>query len=125
MNIVTLKGNFTADPEMRYTPSGKAVCTVNIAVNNSFKDKQTGEWRDNPAFIRVEAWDKLAERMKDYIKGTTVVVSGRLAQDNWTDKTTNAKRSALKISADQLFKVDKANNQSGSAEPPADETAPY
>lgn len=76
-------GNLTADPEMRYTEGGTAVCTFSIAINNG-KDKN-GEERP-PTYIDVQAWEKLAENCSEYLrKGKKAAVSGPITVDKWED----------------------------------------
>jgi single-strand DNA-binding protein len=81
-NRVELIGNVTRDPEIRYTPSGAAVCTFSIATNRTFVSD--GEKREETDFHRLVAWNKLAELCSQLIKkGTKVFVSGRLQNRSW------------------------------------------
>lgn len=94
LNKVMLIGNLGRDPEMRYTPSGKAVTSFSIAVNDGYGEKRHTTW------FRVECWDKLAEIAAEYArKGSTVYVEGRLAIDEWEEKDTHAKRERAKVIA--------------------------
>lgn len=73
-NQITLVGNVSSDIEMRYTPSGTAVTSFNLAVNEGSKDKQT------TLFVRITCWEKLAETAKEYlVKGQGVLVSGKMS----------------------------------------------
>jgi len=81
-NRVELIGNVTRDPEIRYTPSGAAVCTFSIATNRTFVSD--GEKREETDFHRLVAWNKLAELCSQLIKkGTKIFVSGRLQNRSW------------------------------------------
>jgi single-strand DNA-binding protein len=98
VNIVILAGNLTADPELRYTPSGMAVAQLRMAVNNRYKDTKTNEWREEATFVDVDLFAKQAETAKQYLsKGRSVLIEGRLKLDQWEDKQTGAKRSRLKV----------------------------
>lgn len=95
-------GRLTAPPELRFTASGMAVCTANLAFNSRRKDPQTGEWVDGDVFfIRATAFKQLAENMAESLdKGTEVAVSGRLKTEQWTDKQSGDKRSAPSLLLD-------------------------
>lgn len=83
LNSVTLGGNLTRDPELRYTHGGTAVLSMSVAVNESRKDGN-GEWTDYPNFIDMTLFGKRAEGVSDYLsKGTYVAVTGRLRQNRW------------------------------------------
>lgn len=95
-NKVYLMGNLTRDPELRYTPKGAAVAGFGIAVNRKYE--VNGEQREEVTFVDVEAWGKQAEAIAKYCKkGRPLFVEGRLKLDQWDDKTTGQKRSALKV----------------------------
>jgi len=98
VNIVILAGNLTADPELRYTPSGLAVAQLRMAINHRFRDSKTNEWREEATFVDVDLFGKQAETAKQYLsKGRGVLIEGRLRLDQWEDKQTGAKRSKLKV----------------------------
>lgn len=79
MDIVTLVGNLTRDPEIRYTTGGKATAGCGIAVNRGYKDRTTEEWVDAVSFFNVVLWDDLAEHAAASLhKGDRVIVTGRL-----------------------------------------------
>lgn len=83
LNKVTLIGNLTRDPELRYTPSGTAVCTFGLATNRSWTT-QTGETKEETEFHRIVAWNKLGELCSQLLaKGRKVYVEGRLATRTW------------------------------------------
>lgn len=96
-NKVILLGNLTRDPELRYTPKGTAVARLGLAVNRSYKS-ETGETKEEVTFLDVDAWGKQAELIGQYLrKGNPLFVEGRLRLDQWDDKQTGQKRSALKV----------------------------
>ena len=88
---ITTIGNLTSDPDLRFTPSGKAVATVRIAVNHRIR--QGEEWVDGePSFYDVTLWEKLAENAAESLrKGDRVLVTGQVHTEAWTD-TDGAKR---------------------------------
>jgi single-strand DNA-binding protein len=79
---VTVVGRLTADPELRFTPSGAAVTNFTIASNDSYKDRQTDEWVDKDAvFLRCNIWREAAENVAESLtRGTEVIAQGKLAQ---------------------------------------------
>lgn len=78
LNRVQLVGNLGKDPELRATPSGKSVCTLNIATTESYKNS-SGEWQDNTEWHRVVLWERLADVAAQYLKqGNKVFIEGRL-----------------------------------------------
>lgn len=102
-NKVILVGNLTRDPEVRYTPSGTAVCDISLAVNSTWTDKRTNERKEEVTFIDVTLWGRTAEIAGEYLtKGRPVLIEGRLQQDRWDDKETGQKRSKLKVVADDM-----------------------
>ena len=99
VNNITILGNITRDPELRFTPSGTAVVSFGLAVNRSIQNKKSGEWQTEVDFFNVTAWFKLAENCAESLsKGDRVLVSGRLSQDSWEDKE-GQKRSTVKVIA--------------------------
>lgn len=87
VNKVIIIGNACADPEIRYNPSGGAWCTLSVATNRSWKDKETGEKREEVEFHRVVFNDRLAEVVGEYVKkGKPIYVEGRLKTRKWQDK---------------------------------------
>ena len=99
VNNITILGNITRDPELRFTPSGTAVVNFGLAVNRNVQNKNSGEWETEADFFNVTAWYKLAENCAESLtKGDRVLVTGRLSQDSWEDKE-GQKRSTVKIVA--------------------------
>ena len=87
VNKVILVGNLGRDPEIRYAPSGDAVCNVSIATTNTWKDKQTGEKKEATEWHRVVFFGKLAEIAGKYLKkGSAAYVEGSLKTRKWQDK---------------------------------------
>ncbi len=102
VNNITVLGNITRDPELRFTPSGTAVASFGLAVNRNIQNKNSGEWETQVDFFNVTAWYKLAENCAESLsKGDRVLVSGRLSQDSWESKD-GQKRSTVKIIANVI-----------------------
>jgi single-strand DNA-binding protein len=102
INNITICGNITKDPELRFTPGGNAVTTFSIASNRSVQDKNTKEWVENVDFFNVVAWFRLAENCAESLKkGDRVIVSGRLTQRSWEDKE-GQKRYSVEIVANNV-----------------------
>jgi single-strand DNA-binding protein len=101
-NNVTVVGNVTRDPEMRYTPAGAANCTFGIAVNRRWMNRQTNEWEERTSFFNVVCWREMAENVSESLgKGARVVVTGRLEQRSWETEQGD-KRSVVEIAADEV-----------------------
>src|ERR1051326_3135083 len=95
-NSVVLLGHLARDPELRYTPQGKAVADFALAVNRRFT-KANGEKVEDVAFIDITVWDRMGETCAEYLKkGRAILVAGHLVQDRWKDEQTGQKRSKLK-----------------------------
>ncbi len=87
VNKVILVGNLGRDPEVRYSPDGAAICNVSIATTSQWKDKATGERREETEWHRVVFYNRLAEIAGEYLKkGRPVYVEGRLKTRKWQDK---------------------------------------
>ena len=100
LNSVLIEGNLTKDPELSYTPNGKAVSTLRIATNRYFK--QDDEYQEEASFFDVTVWAKQAEACAEYLKkGRGVRVVGRLKQDRWQDPEGN-NRSKVHIVAEHV-----------------------
>lgn len=103
VNKVIAIGNLGADPETRYVPSGAAVTNFNIAVSESWKDKQTGEQKERTEWITVEVWGRAAEASAQYLrKGSQCYVEGRLQTDSWEDQNSGQTRYRTKVRADNV-----------------------
>jgi len=87
VNKVILVGTLGTDPEVKYIPSGDAVCNISIATNESWKDKQTGQMQERTEWHRVVAFRRLAEIMGEYLrKGSQVYIEGKLQTRKWQDQ---------------------------------------
>ncbi len=123
INLVILSGRLTANPELRYTPSGRAVCKFGLAVSRNYKN-QAGEWQEDTLFINVTAWGALAERINDKLtKGSPVVVEGRLQSRTWEDSM-GQKRKTIEVIARTVQMLEKMGVQGETYEPISDEIPP-
>jgi single-strand DNA-binding protein len=101
-NTVTVVGNLTRDPELRFTQSGQARAVLGIAVNRRWQNRQSNEWEEQVSFFNVVCWQEMAENVSETLtKGTRVFVTGRLEQRTW-DTPEGDKRSVVEISADEI-----------------------
>jgi single-strand DNA-binding protein len=99
-NTVTLVGNVTRDPELRYTSGGRGVASFGLAVNRRYQ--VNGEWQEQTSFFNVVAWGTLGENTAACItKGTRLVVFGRIEQRSWETQD-GEKRSVIEVIADEL-----------------------
>ncbi|MFT0531928.1 single-stranded DNA-binding protein [Castellaniella hirudinis] len=126
VNKVILVGNLGRDPEVRYSPDGAAICNVSIATTSQWKDKSTGERREETEWHRVVFYNRLAEIAGEYLrKGRAVYVEGRLKTRKWQDKDTGADRYSTEIVADQMQMLGgrdsagEAGGDAGFSQPPA------
>lgn len=101
-STITLVGNLTGDPELRYTPAGIAVVNFTVAVNSRIKNK-SDKWEDKlEGFFRCNAWRDMAEHVAESLqKGQRVLVTGRLQQRGWEDADGN-KRQAVDIEVEEV-----------------------
>ena len=101
-NRVLLIGNLTRDPEVRYIPSGTAVCELRLAVNERFKN-QAGNDVEQVCYVDIVVWGKQGESCGEYLaKGRQVMVEGRLQLDEWKTKEGES-RSKLRVRADRVL----------------------
>ena len=104
---VMIIGNLGADPEMRYTPNGRPVTQFNVAVNQSTKNQQTGEWVEATDWFRISVWGDRAERAAENLrKGNRVFVEGRFKTREFEGRD-GQKRTSLEITADSLVNLEK------------------
>ena len=102
VNKVILIGNLGRDPEVRYMPSGSAVCNIALATSRNWKNKDTGERQEETEWHRVVFFDRLAEIAGEYLKkGRPVYVEGHLKTRKWTDKD-GIEKYSTEIVADQM-----------------------
>jgi single-strand DNA-binding protein len=101
--VITLIGNLTADPELRFTPSGHAVATFTVASTARTLDRQTNEWKDGDAlFVRCEVWRQYAENVTESLqKGMRVVVTGRLRNRSY-ETTSGEKKTSLELEIEEV-----------------------
>jgi len=121
---ITLIGNLTDDPELRFTPSGAAVAKFRVASTPRYLDKQTGEWKDGEAlFLACNVWRQAAEHVAESLqRGTRVIVSGRLRQRSYETRE-GEKRTVFELEVDDIgpslryatAKVQKMSRSSGSS----------
>jgi single-strand DNA-binding protein len=101
-NTVSVVGNLTREPELRFTPTGQATATFGIAVNRNWTDRQSQERRESTSFFDVVCWGTLAENAATSLsRGTRVIVTGRLDQRSWETQEGD-KRSKVEITADEI-----------------------
>ncbi len=104
---VSIIGNLGADPEMRYTPSGKAVTQFNVAVSQSTKNQQTNEWIEATDWFRVSIWGDRGERAAETLrKGHRVFVDGRFKTREFEGRDGKT-RTSLEITADNVVSLEK------------------
>lgn len=103
LNKVTLIGNLTRDPELRYTPTGAAVCTIGLATNRSWTT-DSGEKKEETEFHRVVAWNKLAELCSQLlVKGRKIYVEGRLRTSTWNAQDGTQRQSTEIVIEDMII----------------------
>lgn len=103
VNKTILVGNLGRDPEVRYSPDGGAICNMSVATTSSWKDKASGEKREETEWHRVVIYGRLAEIAGEYLKkGRSVYLEGRLKTRKWQDKDTGADRYSTEVIADQM-----------------------
>jgi single-strand DNA-binding protein len=99
---VTIVGNLTRDPELRFTSSGSPVTTFGVAVNRRWQNRETQQWEENVSFFNVTCWRDLAQNVADsLVKGSRAVVTGRLEQRSWQTQE-GEKRTVVEIIADEV-----------------------
>ncbi len=101
--VITVVGNLTADPELRFTPSGAAVANFTVASTPRTFDKATNEWKDGEAlFLRCSVWRQAAENVAESLtKGTAVIVQGRLKQRSYETKE-GEKRTVYELDVEEV-----------------------
>jgi single-strand DNA-binding protein len=96
-NKAIIAGHLTADPELRYTPSGKSVANFTVAATRRFRDADDNP-KEDTLFMDCAAWGKLGEMIaKHKAKGENILVEGHLTADQWEDKETGQKRTKIKL----------------------------
>jgi single-strand DNA-binding protein len=120
--VITVIGNLTADPELRFTPSGAAVANFTVASTPRIFDRQTNEWKDGEAlFLRCNIWREAAENVAESLtRGSRVIVQGRLKQRSFETRE-GEKRTVIELEVDEIgpslryatAKVNKASRSGG------------
>lgn len=101
-NSVTVSGNLTRDPEIRYTRDGQANTTFAVAVTRRWRSPEDDEWQEQTSFFDVVCWRELAENVAlSLVKGSRVVVTGRLAQHVWETEL-GERRSRVELTAEDI-----------------------
>ena len=99
---MTLVGNITRDPELRFTNTGQATATFGLAVNRRWQNRQTQEWEEATSFFDVVCWREMAENVSESLtRGARVMVAGRLEQRSWETQDGD-KRSKVEVVADEI-----------------------
>jgi single-strand DNA-binding protein len=113
-------GNLGRDPEMRYTPNGRPVTEFSVAVNQSTKNQQTGEWIEETDWFRITVWGDRAERVAEQLrKGNRVFVEGRFRTREYETRD-GQKRISLEITADNVVSLEsRQRDEEGSFSAPA------
>ncbi|WP_454695921.1 single-stranded DNA-binding protein [Achromobacter aegrifaciens] len=120
VNKLILVGNLGRDPEVRYSPDGAAICNLSIATTSQWKDKSSGERREETEWHRVVLYNRLAEVAGEYLKkGRQVYIEGRLKTRKWQDKDTGADRYSTEVVGDQMQMLGgRGGGESGGDEQP-------
>ena len=127
INKALITGNLTADPELRFTPTGKPVVSASIANNEHYTDTQNQEQKVT-TFVNLEVWGKPAENFAKLVKkGQEVYVDGKVRMDEWTDKQTQARRTRLYLLVEnwqftQYRRQEESTPEASTAAPVAAET---
>lgn len=116
-NTLVIDGNLTADPDFKILPNGQSVANFTVAHTPRKLNRNTNEWEDGvTVFLEGAIWGKKAEAFAEaFTKGTTVLATGALAQQNWDDKQTGAKRSKIVFTVDTVAKIER-NKASGNTQ---------
>lgn len=101
--VITVIGNITADPELRFTPAGAAVANFTVASTPRVFDRNTNEWKDgDPLFLRCNIWKEAAENVAESLtRGARVIVSGRLKQRSYETRE-GEKRTVVELEVDEV-----------------------
>ena len=113
LSKIQIIGNLGRDPELRYTPSGRPVASFTVAVNQSTKNQQSGEWIESTDWFRVSVWAERGERAAETLrKGSRVFVDGRFRTREY-EANDGQKRISLEITADTVLGLDKREAAEG------------
>lgn len=116
INRILITGNLTTEPDLRYTPDGKAVCNFQIASNYRYLDKNKNEWIESPTFVRVVVFGDQGERIGGKLKrGSAVFVEGRLQSRKW-ETPDGQRHSDIEIIAIRVQNLTKSTEEKGAEE---------
>ena len=123
-NKVVLLGNLTRDPELKKSPSGISVAKLRLAVNETYKDRQTGQPKEVACFVDVAVWDKQAESCGQYLtRGSQILVEGRLIYEEWKNAQGES-RNRLSVRADRVQFINTVRRPDGAPAPGGPTSAP-
>ncbi len=122
-NKVVLMGTLGRDPEMKYTTGGTALTKFSIAINEKWKDKQSGQMKEEVHWVDITAWGKTAELAAEYLKkGRSVLLEGKLKQEKWETEA-GEKRSKLSVTAENIRFLGGKQDGEGSTSPAEEEVS--
>ncbi|NOR68896.1 MAG: single-stranded DNA-binding protein [Methylomarinum sp.] len=125
LNKVTLIGRLGADPEVRYMPSGGAVTNIGLATTRRWKDRQSGERRDETEWHRIAFFNRLAEIAGEYLrKGSLVYIEGRIRTRKWQDQN-GQDRYTTEIIAEQMQMLDSKSGGTGNLNDASGQTSNF
>ena len=128
-NHVTIMGRICVKPELKFLAAGTAVCTLRVAASETWKDKASGEKKEETCFVDVEVWNKQAENCAEYlVKGQRVLVDGKLKMRHW--EKDGVKRTKHEIRANTICFLDKPKGEAADdapqdSAPATDEDVPF
>ena len=131
INRVELLGTAGKDAEVKYTSGGTAVAKFSIALNERYKDKSSGEWKEKTEWANIVLWARLAEIAGEYVKkGSRVYIEGRLQTSSWDDKQSGQKKYMTEIVGQELILLDGRSGDARATRAPApqpvsDEDIPF
>ena len=116
-NKVVLLGNLTRDPELKKSPAGVSVAKLRMAVNETYRDRQSGQPKEVTCFVDVAVWDKQADSCGQYLtRGSQILVEGRLVYEEWKNAQGES-RNRLSVRADRVQFINTARRPEGTAAP--------
>lgn len=126
LNSVQILGNLTRDVELKRTPSGAAVASLSVAVNESYFDKATNSKKETVTYVDVTCWNRTAEVAAEFLgKGSQVLICGRLKTESWNDRESGQKRSKLSVTCDNLQMLGSRQQGGGERQQQRDEPKPH
>ena len=123
LNLVIVSGRLVADPELRYTPKGTAVCSFRIAVSRYYRDRDAGGFKEETSFFNVVVWDRMAEMAGERLrKGSPVLLEGTLRSRSYETQD-GSRRYVVEVVSRRLQFLEKAPS-AGEVSPEADSAGP-